>query len=98
MSEKNDHLTTFCETFRELTDNEISMVCGAAGKGPMEVMGPAFRGPVTSVPDFPRPPTNGPMPASSAGALGAWGGYFYNQNHPIGTAIQNIRGGSGGKH
>ncbi|WP_269502205.1 hypothetical protein [Burkholderia sp. IMCC1007] len=98
MSNKFDHLATSCGTFQDLTESEIAMVCGAAGKGPMEVMGPEFRGPVTSVPDFPRPPANGPMPASGAGAVGAWGGYIYNNSHPIGSTIQNIRGGAGGKH
>ncbi|WP_157452296.1 hypothetical protein [Burkholderia pseudomallei] len=96
MSEKIDHLTTFCETFRELTDNENSMVCGAAGKGPMEVMGPAFRGPVTSVPDFPFA-ASAPRGASAPSGIISPGMLnFYNQlNHPGTTAIQNLIKGRG---
>lgn len=96
MSKRFDHLATSCGTFQELTDSEISMVCGAAGKGPMEVMGPAFRGPVTSVPDFPFA-ASAPRGASAPGGVVSPGMLnFYNQlNHPGTTAIQNFIKGRG---
>ncbi|MBF5012730.1 hypothetical protein [Burkholderia pseudomultivorans] len=71
---------------RVLEETEISLVSGGNGKGPMEICGPEWRLPATSVPSF-------PQPASHAGGLvpsPSWLEFYYKLNRPGTTAIQNV--------
>ncbi|KWF11213.1 hypothetical protein [Burkholderia pseudomultivorans] len=70
---------------RVLEETEISLVSGGNGKGPMEICGPEWRLPATSVPSF-------PQPASHAGGLVSPDTFkfFYQLNRPFTTTIQAI--------
>jgi hypothetical protein len=70
---------------RLLDAAEISLASGGNGKGPMEVCGPEWRLPATSVPSFPRPASHAAGLVSPETLK-----FFYQLNRPFTTAIQTI--------